>query len=479
MPSSKNNTKEYVVLSVIYTLVIIPLIYFGLFKDFGIYILPAVAALPLLYFVFKKPEVWLYTSMGLFVIFTRSRESEASPFDYFFAVYYIGGLILWMLGQLLYKREKLVRNYGDMLILLYSLGILGNFFISYFAGVQPINWLREASTLFLVLFYFPIRHYFNDEKKLKPFMIFFAIVLIIVSCLSIYSYYYALSDIKYAFQLATSDKINQMIFTVAIIFGLVFTFYQNKRKNEVYLLIFIGFIAVSLILTFSRTFWLIVMMMSALLFLYLPLKKKASMFKVGIVLVALGVSSFFLLLGDNIEMISTLLEKRLSSTSSGAKDESLQARFVEWDYALDEIQKYPLGGKGMGNKVHFYNILLSQTYHTLNIHNGYIMLCYKLGIPMAILYLSFFLYYTFKAFFLSLRKSNLFFKALSIACFLGFISVLIANTTSMQFVYRDGHFTIFLLLAFTSIADANINTPKIKKSLIETNNTTSEEIKEV
>jgi hypothetical protein len=49
----------------------------------------------------------------------------------------------------------------------------------------------------------------------------------------------------------------------------------------------------------------------------------------------------------------------------------------------------------------------------------------------------------------------------------------------MQFVYRDGHFTIFLLLAFTSIADANINTPKIKKSLIETNNTTSEEIKEV
>ncbi|MEI6090181.1 MAG: O-antigen ligase family protein [bacterium] len=465
-----NNAKEYIILGLIYTLIIIPLAYFGIIMGMGIYILPAVAALPLLYFVFKKPQVWLYTSMFLFIFFTRSREAEASPFDYFFAIYYIGGLLLWILGQLLYKREKLVRNYGDMFILLYSIGVLLNFFIAYSAGVDPMNWLREATTLFLVLFYFPIRHYFYDEQKLKPFMIFFGVVLIIISCISIYTYYLALSDIQYAFQLASSDKINQMIFTVGVIFGLVFTFYQKKRKNEIYLLIFIGFIGVSLILTFSRTFWLIVILMSVVLFLYLPVKKKTAMFKVGMALIVLGVLSFFLLLGDNTEMISTLLEKRISSASSGTKDESLQARFVEWDYALGEIQKYPLGGKGMGNKVHFYNILVSQTFHTLNIHNGYIFFCFKLGIPMALVYLSFFLFYTFKAFFLSLRKSSLFFKALSIACFLGFISVLIANTTSMQFVYRDGHFTIFLLIAFTSIADYNINSPKRRENLIETNN---------
>lgn len=479
MPSSKNNTKEYVILSVIYTLVIIPLIYFGLFEDLGIYILPAVAALPLLYFVFKKPEVWLYTSMGLFVFFTRSREADASALDYFFAIYYVGGLLLWIFGQILYKRGKLVRNYGDMFILLFAIGVLFNFFIAYSADVDPMNWLREATSLYLVLFYFPIRHYFYDEKKLKPFMIFFAFVLIIISCLSIDSYYRALSDIQYAYQLATSEKINQLIYTVAIVFGLVFTFYQQKRKNEVYLLITIGLLVISLLLTFSRTFWLLVIMMSAVLFLYLPIKKKVSMFKVGIVLIVLGVFSFYLLLGDNTEMISTMMEKRLSSSASGSKDESLRSRFVEWDYVIGEIQKYPLGGKGMGNKVHFYNILTSYTFHTHNIHNGYLYFCYKLGIPMALLYLSCLIYYAFKAFFLSLRKSNLFFKALSIASFLGFITVFIANTTSAAFVYREGYFTVFLLITFTSIAEYNINPPKIKKTLIETNNTSSEEIKEV
>ncbi len=472
----KNNTKEYIILGIIYTFIIVPLAYLGIVKELGIYILPAVAALPLLYFVFKKPEVWLYTSMGLFILFTRSRESDASAADYFFAIYYIGGILIWMLVQILYKREKLIRNLGDMLIILYAIGVLCNFFIANSAGVAPMDWLREATALFLVLFYFPIRHYFNDEKKLKQFMIFFALVLIIVSSLSIYSYYYALSDIQYAFQLATSDKINQMIFTVATIVGLVFALYQRKRKNEIFLFIFIGIIAVSLILTFSRTFWLIVMMMCVVLFIYLPIKKKATMFKVGLVLFAMAVASFFLLLGDKTEMISTLIEKRLSSTSSGSKDESLQARFVEWDYALREIQKYPLGGKGMGSKVHFYNILLGQTFHTLNIHNGYIYLCYKLGIPLALVYLSFFMFYTLKAFQLSIRKSNLFFKALSIACFLGFLSVWIANTTSMQFVYRDGYFAIFLLIAFTSVADYNINPPKRKENPSITDNNLPEEI---
>jgi len=280
---------------------------------------------------------------------------------------------------------------------------------------------------------------------------------------------------EYAYELAGADKINQMIFSVAVVFGLVFTFYQKKRLNEILLLAFIGIVALALILTFSRTFWLIDIVMFVLLFFFLPIKKRISMLKVGTVLIVLAISSFFILLGDKTELIYTLLENRFQSSASGTKDESLRSRFVEWDYALSEIQKYPLSGKGLGNKVHFFNILTGTTYHTTTIHNGYIFLCYRLGIPMALLYLSFLLYYTFKAFFLSLRKTNLFFKAMSIACFLGLLSVWIANTTSAQFVYRDGFFTIFLLIAFTSIAENNINSANNRVKLIETNNISHEE----
>lgn len=466
----KNNAKEYIILGIIYTFIIVPLAYFGIVKELGIYILPALAALPLLYFVFKKPEVWLYTSMGLFVFFTRSREAEASALDYFFGIYYIGGILIWLLWQILVKREKIVRNYADVFILLFAVCLLGNFFIAYLADVEPIKWLREGSLLFLTLFYFPIRHYFSEEKKLKPFMIFFAVVLMIISAISIYTYYFALSDMEYAFQLANADKINQMIFSVAIVFGLVFTFFQRKRLNEVYLLIFIGMVGVALILTFSRTFWLIIIIMIMILFFFLPNKKKISMLKVGIVLVTISIAGFFILLGDKTEMIYTLIENRFASSSAGTKDVSLRSRYVEWDYALKEIKQYPLSGKGMGNQVHFFNILSGITFHTPNIHNGYIFMAYKLGIPMALLYLSFLMYYTFKAFFLSLRKSNLFFKAMSIACFLGLLSVWIANTTSAQFVYRDGYFTVFLLIAFTSIAEININSANNRDKLIRTNN---------
>lgn len=473
----KNNAKEYIILGIIYTFVIVPLAYFGIVKELGIFVLSVLAALPLLYFVFKKPEIWLYTSMGMFVFFTRSREAEASALDYFFAIYYIGGIILWFVWQILVKREKIVRNYADMFILLFAVCILGNFFIAYFADVDPMVWLREGSLLFLILFYFPIRHYFSEEKKLKPFMIFIAIVLIIVSATHIYSYYYALSDMEYAFQLASADKINQMIFCVAIVFGLVFTFYQKKRLNELFLLAFIGTVAVALILTFSRTFWLIVIVGAVLLFFYLPTKKRISMFKVGIVLIVLAISSFFILLGDKTELIYSMLENRFESSASGSKDVSMRARYVEWDYALKEIKQYPLSGKGMGSQVHFYNIITGTTFRTPNIHNGFIFLAYKLGIPMALLYLSFLLYYTFKAFFLSLRKSNLFFKAISVACFLGLLSVWIANTTSAQFVYRDGYFTVFLLIAFTSIAEININSANNREKLIDTNNISLEETK--
>jgi hypothetical protein len=464
----KKNAKEYIILGLIYACLIVPLIYFGIVKELGIFVLPAIVAIPLFYFIFKKPEVWLYTSMGLFVLFTRSRDAEASPVDYFFAIYYIGGIILWILWQVLIKRQKIIRNYADMFIIFFSLCLIGNFFVSYIADVEPIKWLREASFLCIILFYFPIRHYFNTEKKLKPFLIFFAFTLIVAAAIGIYSYYNALSDMEYAFELSYADKINQMIFSVAIVFGLVYAFFQRKSLNQWLLISFIGIIAVALILTFSRTFWLIDLVMAVLLFFYLTFKKKIEMFKIAAVLFVFAIAGFVFMLGDKTQLIYSLLETRFTSSAAGAKDESMQARLVEWKYELGEIQKYPFSGKGMGSKVHFFNILTGTTYHTPTIHNGYIYLCYRLGIPMALLYLSFLIFYTIKAFSLSIRRSNPFFRALSIACFLGFLSVIIANVTSAQFAYRDGIFTIFLLVALTSTADDNINS-KNNKRLLEPN----------
>lgn len=430
----------------------VPFLYLIYLEETRVFILPAILGISVVMVLIKNPRLWLYSVIALFLFFTRSRGEEVSGDDYFFAFYYIGGIVYWLFWAMVVKREKIVKNIADFIILLFFFLLLANIMLAYFNEVPLFSWFREYGLATIILYYFPIRYYFHEEKHIKRLLIFFAIVIFMTSMVQFYMYYQMLSNFQYAYQLAINEKINQMIFTVAAVSGVLFTFYQKNLKYQLLMLLFTGTVGFALLTTFSRTFWVLFVFGTILIFYFLPNRKKLNLIKVFLALLIISIAGITMILGENSDMFYKLITNRLKSTTKGRKDISLQSRLVEYKYAVKQIERYPIGGNGLAKQVHFLNPIGSVTFHTHNIHNGYIYLAFRTGIPMTIMYLFFLIYYLFIAFLVQ-KKFNYGFPKLLLQ--IGFINItllLIANLTSAQFFYRDAYFVIFMNIAIIGIA---------------------------
>lgn len=466
-----NLLKNNIQLNFIYVLITGLVIGFFFFVSFylriELYVFLLIIALFTVLLLILYPKLWLYVTLIISGIFFHGQDEGVSVLDAITAAYFLGSVVIWFIFHTLLNRRKTAYNLGDWLILTFFLFLLLNFFVALLNDSNLLQWIREYFLFSILLIYFPIRELIRTEQDLKKFLIFFSFIVIGVGIYQIFLYITKLNKIaEYAYQIKSGININQTLYTIASSFGFVFAFYQKKFKTEIILVIFTGIAIVFLIATFSRTFWVTLAAVIIILFLFFSFKKKLKIINYTLIISLILVGLAFIYFKDNLELFFQIVFGRLTSATMGTKDPSVVARLMEWNEVTRQILNAPLYGAGLGTKFTFYFVIYEYTIHTNIIHNGFLYLIYRVGIPLSMFYFGFLIYYfilSYDNLIYSLRASSNFLKALAISNFMGFVILFIVNFTSAQFFQRDGIVITALLIVFISL-NKNFLENNIKKN---------------
>jgi hypothetical protein len=215
-------------------------------------------------------------------------------------------------------------------------------------------------------------------------------------------------------------------------------------------------------MSFSRTFWLFLLIGIFIIIFYLTGKQKMKLLLYSSIVSLILISSAFFLFQDKAQVVLTLIENRFVSTKSGAKDISVQARFVEYESVWRHIEEYPMAGTGLAYKFTFYNFLTQRTVRTSFIHNSYLFIMMKLGIPIMIVCFFPYIFYIIKGERYARKSDDEFFRLLSLGSFLSLVLMIVSNFTAAQIIMRESVFVTIMSFALISIVIKNFeNSRKI------------------
>jgi hypothetical protein len=456
-----NNSKELfreklylpfaaVLLFVIFTSL---LLFLGIKAELPLFSIGVAGAIPLIFLMIRYPRFWIYVVTLTNIYFFYSRGADISPVEVIIAFQYLGSLLIWFFWEILVKRNKVVENIADLAVLFFLFIVVINSIIAYLNGVEILDWGREAANLMLVALYFPIRKYFTEKKHIITLLILYAIVVIVSALLHFYTYYLATTqqNLVYAYQMAMGIRVNQTLFTSAAIFGFIFALYNRNKTISVLLILFTTISILGLITSFSRTFWIILIFQIFAIIFYLSRLQRIKLIIYTTLTTILLLSSAVLFFPDKANIVVSLVEKRFLSSSKGLQDVSVQSRVDEYGVAWKKIKEYPLGGNGISAKFKFWNTLLGYSTDTIYIHNGYLIIMYRLGIPALIICFFPYFYYFIKGERMCRKLNDEFYRMLSLASVMSLLLLLISNVTAAQITQRESAFVAGLSFALIGI----------------------------
>ncbi|GAB1371441.1 hypothetical protein MASR1M45_15030 [Candidatus Kapaibacterium sp.] len=459
-----NNEKFGIYGSVITAIISVSVVSLSIVADLYLFVLPILIALPLMFLVLFRPKVWMYVTILSMGVFFHASDDGVGAIDVLLGAFYLGSIVIWFVKKVLIEKEKVVENWGDWAILAFFSLLLLNFLPAVFNEVEPMNWLREYLLVSIYLIYFPVRDILKKEKDITGFLLAFGFVVLIAGAYQSLEYYQKVNtNLVYAYELKSAITINQTLYTAAAIFAFILAFSQRKKVNELFVIALTSIYIVYLISTFSRTFWLILGASIILMFFLLPATKKILfMTYLGVIAVVLFLAAALFMKGQ-AELVLGVAFTRFESTSEGKKDISLIARFAEWEELYGHIVDNPLGGNGLAKSFSFYFPINLRSRHTTTIHNGYLWLAYRTGIPLSLLFLFFIGHYNIRAGKLIAAAKDQKVRAVVIASFAILLSLYIINFTSAQYFTRDGMMVTAMTIALIGASERIIKRETYKE----------------
>lgn len=173
-------------------------------------------------------------------------------------------------------------------------------------------------------------------------------------------------------------------FPVAVLLGLAALVSGRLRtpRATVAALAIVLLNAVSLLLTFERTFWVATVLGGALIVVKAghAQRARASLWGIAVLMV------FFAVLATLLPGELTAARERLLSLSQYGSDRSVHYRLAETRHVTAEIRSSPLAGAGFGATIFWgrpWDRVPPRSY-TYS-HNGYLWLAWKIGLPGAMI----------------------------------------------------------------------------------------------
>jgi O-antigen ligase len=351
--------------------------------------IPLLVALALGFIVamIKWPKVWLATFLLSLPIFLTDSGKGLSAQELAMGGLFTLSITVWIVWRIAADPRPLVRNWMDFLVLLFIALSSLNIVVAMMNHVDPVGWLSEWALFFLILYYFPIREYFGDERGLKQFMTLSAISAVGQALYSMYLYKQRMATgLVYAFQLTASRSVLLgPIFLVAIVFCMLFIF-AVRWRHKLILFGIIGIQVAALVLTFTRTLWAFFFVCAAIVMFFLSMRQRVQLVAAGFALAVIAVGGLSVYNPKLADIGLRIVKARFaSSTQLSGGDYSFETRVVEAQAAWAATKESPLGGNGLRATFLTYSPLDKQHFTTSFIHFGYVGLIFKLGIPLALL----------------------------------------------------------------------------------------------
>lgn len=430
-------------------------IFFSLLSSFAVYSLslewiPLALALSVggIALIVYKPVYWLYFVAATMRFLLYDEEEGFSIFELTLGLFYLVTLLFWLFWHIVVQRKALIRNKPDMFLIAFLCCIPLNGIIALSHGVEPVKWFREIHNYLFILYYFPIREYITNKKELIILLVIIAIAFTSLSIQNILAYKRATTDAKYAFQLIfarSAARVNSVYFSLSAAFGFVALSYMRNNYLRILLTVFVLITVVASLASMARTSWVIVIVSALFSLIFAPRNNRLFFTTALTTIILCTVAGVMLFGGKNVAIVKKIIDKRLSSVGK-LNDYSYLTRVNENIVAWDLIQQLPFGGNGIGkNKLH-YDLVLKNHEYVSYIHNGYIALAYKVGIPMALLFFSFLGGYTIMTLQYFFRSSNTITKGLALCCFLAMCVYFVSNIAGCVFDIRQGVFLTFIII---------------------------------
>jgi O-antigen ligase len=442
----------------------------------------------------KSMKYWIYAVVLGFVLFMAQDKDGISAIDIAAAVGYNFTLLLWFLVKILVRSEQTLYNtsptkhkhkyryklditsISDKLFVLFFVLMLSNVVIAFFNGVSPTDWIREYVLWTLMLYYFPIKEYFKEVHSVNVLLFLFAVVILILDFKQFYSYFRLMKDITYAYQIGTSIRINQELYAASIITSVALFFYSNTKRAKALALVVAMVTIGALISTFSRGFWLSVMLCLLLLLYFLSAKQIVQFFAIVVLGVGIMFGTISIAFPKQADAMVEYIAQRFTSSSKVKTDKSMNSRYLEWAEVAKEIKESPIVGHGLRKKFSFYNNITRATGTTAWIHNSYLNFSHKAGIPLAIVFHLAIVLFCIRGALLSYRMKKLnmhlqkavalpsnvsasdiasfrIFTALAIGATLTLLMLLITSYTTTSMILRAGLFSVAFSIAFVHISE--------------------------
>jgi O-antigen ligase len=435
----------------------------AVFMDSGIYLLGGITGLFFIYLTILFPKVWIYLILLSMPLFLRVGEEGVTAIDAIMGIFYIVPLLLWLVVKFFLSRRELIKNTGDVIILVFFAFTIVWAGISVLGGAKASETISKTLLMLVLLLYFPISYYFSGEKDFRALIAVFIVANFISAFFHIYSYYLiVISGLEYAYQLAQGMRINQYVYSSGFILFFITYFYSRKFSHKMISFAMASVNLAALVITYSRVFWGAALLGGFGLFLFLNFKKKIEYLITLFVLSALILGGIFVMLGPNSKIFITLLENRFVSSSKGVQDDSMRQRLLEWEAVTDKIKESPIGGYGPGAKFKYRGLLEENTMETDIIHNHFLQFSFRYGIPMTLIFFVFLIIYTYKAFILSVNLKEGIFSAYTKGAFLILIGTFVINLVTNIYVMRDGILMTAFLIGVIRIAENHYNELKLK-----------------
>lgn len=430
----------------------------------GVFVNPLVGVMPvalalggLMVALFVRyPRLWIYSSAFIhyFWISQGRGDDDISLKEYALVLYLFGGLAIWFFGMLVIQRRRIIRHFGDKVILCALALSVFNLPIALMNGTSPLTWVREWLLFFMMLYYFPWREHLTERRHIQIFFVCHGAVFVFIGGMNILQYVKAASNVLYAYQIWASRKmLNTHIFLCATIFATLGGFYAVRRNTKLLMAMLVGFYAIVVVVSFSRGFW-ISGMASLVLILWLLDKRKLALLAIYTVIAGfvfvLAVQAVF---PDKSVFIFKVLQARLSSSATGTQDLSLRSRYYETQEILNQISQYPLSGFGLGSSFRYYEPIGNSYSNGTFIHNGYLFVWVKLGLPFFLAFYSFWFYMMRRAYRMATRTSVPMAKILAASCCACLIAFTILNVTSSIAEGRDGFYCLSMCFASLGFAE--------------------------
>ena len=415
-----------------------PFIIWAATTDYAGFVPLGIAGLFLAALSFKSP-ITVVTTIILFHVIVLEPTEGISAGEIAFGFYFFGYLIFWFLDKLIIKRERILLDVSDLLLISYVWMCFLSVVMAAVVGASIIKWFREFLTIATLLLYFPARVAFKTERDVKVAMVAIFVVALTFALKDIWRYRTASLAASYLWELLASRKPQAAhLFFGGSVVLLSLLVHARSTKVRLFLALSMAIFLLALTVTFARGFWIATLVGFAILLLLVDSRRRKSFLLYATIGTVFAVATIMLAYPHMSSFIFQTILQRFATSGSAFEDASVLERVAESKAVLHEIVQSPFVGHGMGATFTFYNLLDRNTVTTWYIHNAYLFLLFKVGAVGAFLFLGFYLRMIYGGIVLARDPNRTLFELgtyRGIAALL--VGVLVVALTSNMFIEKE------------------------------------------